>query len=129
MSTDHRATAASRAISRRLSSDSDAALAKPALTFASVSEVDMFRLLLAGPPPNRIPVALHERGETGLRNRAAGVRRHQCHRRWNAFADIRDVREQMAFFERLIVDNGVASVVDLSHRTFDNFFTVVGEIG
>src|SRR5262245_26525776 len=49
--------------------------------------------------------------------------------KFTTVADIRDVREQMAFFERLIVDNGVASVVDLSHRTFDTFFTVVGEIG
>jgi hypothetical protein len=37
---------------------------------------------------------------------------------------------QMAFFERLIADNdGIANVIDLSHRTFKSFFTVVKEIG
>src|SRR5260370_35368019 len=36
----------------------------------------------------------------------------------------------MAFFERLIADNDrIANVIDLSHRTFKSFFTVVEEIG
>jgi hypothetical protein len=44
-------------------------------------------------------------------------------------ADIGDIFGQMAFFERLIADNQGANIIDLSHRTFQNFFTVVEEIG
>jgi hypothetical protein len=44
-------------------------------------------------------------------------------------ADIRDIRGQMAFFDRLIADNGGAKIVDLSHRAFRDFFTVVERIG
>ena len=43
-------------------------------------------------------------------------------------ADIGDTRGQMAFFERLIADNEGARIIDLSHRVFKNFFTVVQEI-
>jgi hypothetical protein len=49
--------------------------------------------------------------------------------KFTTVADIRDIRDQMAFFERLIVHNGVTNIVDLSHRMFENFFTIVGEIG
>jgi len=44
-------------------------------------------------------------------------------------ADIGDIFGQMAFFERLIADNEGANIIDLSHRMFHNFFTVVEEIG
>ena len=44
-------------------------------------------------------------------------------------ADISDIRGQMAFFDRLIADNGGAKIVDLSHRMFKDFFTVVEKIG
>ena len=44
-------------------------------------------------------------------------------------ADISDIRGQMAFFDRLIADNDGAKIVDLSHRTFKDFFTVVEKIG
>ena len=44
-------------------------------------------------------------------------------------SDIGDIFGQMAFFERLIADNDRIAVIDLSHRTFKSFFTVVEEIG
>jgi hypothetical protein len=40
-------------------------------------------------------------------------------------ADIGDTRGQMAFFEGLIADNDGAKIIDLAHRAFDTFFTVV----
>ena len=43
-------------------------------------------------------------------------------------ADIGDTRGQMAFFDRLIADDVGARIIDLSHRVFKNFFTVVQEI-
>jgi hypothetical protein len=43
-------------------------------------------------------------------------------------ADIGDIFGQMAFFERLIADNEGANIIDLSHRMFQNFFTVVEQI-
>ena len=43
-------------------------------------------------------------------------------------ADIGDARGQMAFFDRLIADDVGARIIDLSHRVFKNFFTVVQEI-
>jgi hypothetical protein len=43
-------------------------------------------------------------------------------------ADIGDTRGQMAFFDRLIADDVGARIIDLSHRAFKNFFTVVQEI-
>jgi hypothetical protein len=43
-------------------------------------------------------------------------------------ADIGDTRGQMAFFDRLIADDVDARIIDLSHRMFKNFFTVVQEI-
>jgi hypothetical protein len=43
-------------------------------------------------------------------------------------ADIGDTRGQMAFFDRLIADDVGAKIIDLSHRVFKNFFTVVQEI-
>ena len=44
-------------------------------------------------------------------------------------ADIGDTRGQMAFFEGLIADNDGAKIIDLAHRAFDTFFTVVHKIG
>ena len=43
-------------------------------------------------------------------------------------ADIADTRGQMTFFDRLIVNDVGARIIDLSHRVFKNFFTVVQEI-
>ncbi len=43
-------------------------------------------------------------------------------------ANIGDTRGQMAFFDRLIADNNGARIIDVSHRAFKNFFTVVQEI-
>ena len=43
-------------------------------------------------------------------------------------ADISDTRGQMAFFDRLIAADSGARIIDLSHRVFKNFFTVVQEI-
>src|SRR5215207_3634139 len=48
---------------------------------------------------------------------------------YTSIADIGDIRGQMAFFERLIAHQDSAKIVDLSHRMFKNFFTVVEEIG
>lgn len=42
--------------------------------------------------------------------------------------DISDTRGQMAFFDRLIAADSGARIIDLSHRVFKNFFTVVQEI-
>ncbi len=43
-------------------------------------------------------------------------------------ADIADTRGQMDFFDRLIADDMGARIVDLSHRAFKNFFTVVQDL-
>jgi hypothetical protein len=49
---------------------------------------------------------------------------------FTTISDMGDIFGQMAFFERLIADNDrIANVIDLSHRTFKSFFTVVEEIG
>ncbi|MCC6778530.1 MAG: hypothetical protein IT537_18190 [Hyphomicrobiales bacterium] len=42
---------------------------------------------------------------------------------------IGDVAGQMTFFERLVADNSSTTIVDVSHRAFERFFTVVHEIG
>ena len=42
--------------------------------------------------------------------------------------DIADTRGQMAFFDRLIAHDVGARIIDLSHRMFAKFFTVVHEI-
>src|SRR5215469_8124902 len=39
-------------------------------------------------------------------------------------ADIADTRGQMTFFDRLIANDVGARIIDLSHRVFNNFFTV-----
>jgi hypothetical protein len=43
-------------------------------------------------------------------------------------ADIGDIRSQMALFDRLVADRDTPTVIDVSHRAFTNFFTVVHEI-
>jgi hypothetical protein len=43
-------------------------------------------------------------------------------------ADISDTRGQMAFFDRLIANDVGARIIDLDHRVFKNFFTVVQKI-
>ena len=49
---------------------------------------------------------------------------------FTTISDIGDIFGQIAFFERLIADSGsIASVIDLSHRSFKRFFTVVKKIG
>lgn len=49
--------------------------------------------------------------------------------KFTTIADINDIRGQMAFFERLIAEDGGAKIIDLSHRIFKNFFTTVQKIG
>jgi hypothetical protein len=46
-----------------------------------------------------------------------------------ATAVIGDVSGQMALFDRLIADDGVAKVVDLGHESFAAFFAVAEQIG
>jgi len=45
-----------------------------------------------------------------------------------AIADIGDVRGQMALFDRLIGEKDIPTVIDVSHRAFKKFFTIVREI-
>jgi hypothetical protein len=46
-----------------------------------------------------------------------------------AGTDLTDVRRQMALFDCLIVEDGIAKVIDLGHGSFAQFFRVVEEIG
>jgi hypothetical protein len=46
-----------------------------------------------------------------------------------AAADISDTRGQMALFDQLIAADGVAKVVDVGFRSFEQFFSVMAEIG
>jgi hypothetical protein len=48
--------------------------------------------------------------------------------RTTTVVDIGDVRGQVAFFDQLIADDPGAKIIDLSHRVFDNFFSIVREI-
>ena len=43
-------------------------------------------------------------------------------------ADLGDIRDQMALFDRLIVDDGIAKVIDLGHGSFERFFAIMEEI-
>jgi len=43
-------------------------------------------------------------------------------------ADIGDTRGQVALFDRLIADDGVAKVVDVGHAAFERFFAIAEEI-
>ncbi len=44
---------------------------------------------------------------------------------WTAAADLGDTADQMALFDRVIVDDGIAKVVDLGHASFERFFAVM----
>jgi hypothetical protein len=44
-------------------------------------------------------------------------------------AAIGDTSDQMALFDRLLADDEVTKVVDLSHRTFKDFFIIAQQIG
>jgi hypothetical protein len=44
-------------------------------------------------------------------------------------AAVGDVKGQMALFDRLIADDGVAKVIDLGHESFSPFFAVAEQIG
>ncbi|MGB7260115.1 MAG: hypothetical protein WBD48_18745 [Pseudolabrys sp.] len=46
-----------------------------------------------------------------------------------AIADIGSITGQMALFDRLVADDGIAKVVDLGHETLEAFVTVASEIG
>jgi hypothetical protein len=49
--------------------------------------------------------------------------------RCTTMADISDTLGQMALFDRLVADDRTAKVVDLSHRSFKDFFLVAKKIG
>jgi hypothetical protein len=44
-------------------------------------------------------------------------------------ADISDARGQMALFDQIIADRQATKIIDLSHRTFKDFFTIAEKIG
>ena len=44
-------------------------------------------------------------------------------------ADLGDIRDQMALFDSLIADDGIAKVVDVGHSSFERFFAIMAEIG
>jgi hypothetical protein len=44
-------------------------------------------------------------------------------------ADISDAPGQMALFDQIIADRQTTKIVDLSHRTFKDFFTIAEKIG
>jgi hypothetical protein len=44
-------------------------------------------------------------------------------------ADIGDAPGQMALFDRIIADRRATKIIDLSHRTFKDFFTIAEKIG
>jgi len=44
-------------------------------------------------------------------------------------SNIRDTRGQMRFFDGLIETDDIPKIIDLSHREFANFFTIVDKIG
>jgi hypothetical protein len=43
-------------------------------------------------------------------------------------ADVGDVKGQMALFDRLVVDDGTAKVVDVGNASFERFFAIMEEI-
>ena len=44
-------------------------------------------------------------------------------------ADIGDATGQMALFDRILADRQATKIIDLSHRTFKDFFTIAEKIG
>jgi hypothetical protein len=49
--------------------------------------------------------------------------------RYTARADIDSTRGQMALFDELIAEDGVAKIIDLGDQAFDKFFTLIRQIG
>jgi hypothetical protein len=49
--------------------------------------------------------------------------------RYTARADIDSTRGQMALFDELIAEDGVAKIIDLGDQAFDKFFTLLRQIG
>jgi hypothetical protein len=49
--------------------------------------------------------------------------------RYTARADIETTRGQMALFDELIAEDGVAKIIDLGDQAFDKFFTLIRQIG
>jgi hypothetical protein len=47
---------------------------------------------------------------------------------YTAAASIDDTRDEMALFDQIVADDGVAKVVDLGHMLFERFFAVVQQI-
>jgi hypothetical protein len=43
--------------------------------------------------------------------------------------DLNNIKSQMAMFDRLIVDDGIAKIVDIGHTSFERFFAISEEIG
>src|SRR3981189_1541394 len=48
--------------------------------------------------------------------------------RCTTIADISDASGQMALFDRIIADQKATKIIDLSHRTFKDFFTIAEKI-
>lgn len=49
--------------------------------------------------------------------------------RCTTIADISDAPGQMALFDQIVADRQATKIIDLSHRTFKDFFTIAGKIG
>jgi hypothetical protein len=49
--------------------------------------------------------------------------------RSTTIADISDAPGQMALFDQIIADRHATKIIDLSHRTFKDFFTIAEKIG
>jgi hypothetical protein len=49
--------------------------------------------------------------------------------RCTTIADISDAPGQMALFDQIIADRQATKIIDLSHRTFKDFFTIAEKIG
>jgi len=43
--------------------------------------------------------------------------------------DLGDIKDQMALFDCMIVDDGIAKVIDLGHASFERFFVIIEQIG
>jgi hypothetical protein len=43
-------------------------------------------------------------------------------------ADLSDIYSQIALFDRLILDDGIAKVVDIGHASFERFFAIAQEL-
>jgi hypothetical protein len=43
--------------------------------------------------------------------------------------DLNDIKSQVAMFDRLILEDGIAKIVDIGHASFARFFAIAEEIG